>query len=228
MQSSGLESGDSGLQAGATFEAERGRAAATTDATLSGQAQQERSKPELPERGQAELKEATTIDLDIGSRLAEAQRRLDQPWHPPDNSHGGPANGYRDDRLIRVLGELQSIFTEILRSVDDDPRMMDRILESAHQLVEGIRNIVKQRVFVPDGLDPSRYKDTYDIFELTRGDENAGTELYANDLDRYRRQQLRDLDVVLKRRRIYIAVLQDFQAQASSIFDYLRERSYRS
>lgn len=199
-------------------------AAAATAAKLSRQTQQERPRPEPPESAPGKpTRSRGTIDLRIASQLAEQLSYLDEPRHPSD-WHVGPAHDDPYDRLIRVLVNLKSILTEILSWVDNDPRMMDSILEETHRLTNGIGNVMKQKLLGPDGpLVSSRSADFYKVFEGVRAAENDTYELYENDLERYRTLQLKDLDVVLKRRRAYISKLQDFQDRTSGILEYAQD-----
>jgi hypothetical protein len=135
---------------------------------------------------------------------------------------------------IRQLADLQSILTDLLGAVDGDPRSLDASSERAHKLVADICRLVKHDVFGPDGpLDSSVYKQAYDAFTATREAENDMYEVYANDLECYRRRAVKALGVaesdsdrlaLVKRRREYIPRLLALHAQTKAILDYLPER----
>ena len=196
------------------------QAAAAAIARPDNQARQERPGPGPPEAAQPEiLIPARVIDLNIASRLREEMRDLDehQRRSPEDVADSSSIDPY--DRPIRTVDRLVRILTEILDSVDDDPRLMEQLLEDTHQLVTVIRSVVKQRIFRLSGRwGPSSH--IHDEFDRVRDEENDRYELYANDLERYQRRQIQDLNVVLERRRTYISTLQVFQANVRAILDH--------
>jgi hypothetical protein len=153
--------------------------------------------------------------------------------HSRDEHEGAPApgNGSRDG-LTERLAELESTLINVLRPIDDDARLMDANLEDAHKLASEIGSIVKHRVFGSLGLvDPSAYRVNQEAFEAARVDEKDMYEVYADDLERHRKRQRKNLSVaesdsdkitLVKRRRVYIFTLQAFQVQASEILSCMR------
>lgn len=191
------------------------QAGAGVSAALSRQRNTERSGSGPPQAARPELSRlASEIQLSIAHTLEEMQHPFDRGYvsSPGEGPYGGP---------IRALELLQSSLAEILHSVDDDPRLMDVILEDMHQFVKGIRSVIEwgaSRLGSPSAAAQ---------FDDLRREENYRYELYANDLARYQAQQLKDLDAVLDRRRKYIPIWQDLQAQASTILDYLLREQNR-
>jgi hypothetical protein len=135
---------------------------------------------------------------------------------------------------VEELARQQSTLTDLLHSIDDDARLMDASLEDAHEIAASICKVIKQSAFGPRGpLDPFLYRDNHDILESARLDENDTHEVYADDLERHRRRQRKDLTVaesdadkfaVVKRRRGYITTLRALHAQISCILELLRSR----
>lgn len=138
-----------------------------------------------------------------------------------------------EDFLKRLIRE-QSTLTDLLRSIESDARLMDASLEDAHDVAVRICQFVKRDVFGPDSsLDPFAYWDYYNNFELARLDENDIHEVYADDLERHRKRQRKDLGVaesdsdkfaVVKRRRGYISTLVALHSQVSSILELVGTR----
>jgi hypothetical protein len=187
-------------------------AQAGASAALDSQRNTKRSRSGSPEGAQPELSRSARA---IKSRIVHA---LDEVWDSVDGVYSGRAEEDRYDSLIGALKLLQSIWVEILRTIDDEPRLMDAILEDTHQFVKGTRNVLEQGVSRLDSPSAAA------LFDELRDEENYRYELYANDLARYRAQQLKDLDAVLQRRRKYIPILRDLQAQASTILDHLLQK----
>src|SRR5215469_7388785 len=137
---------------------------------------------------------------DLGSSTPESQRAA--------------SHNVTED-LTRHLSRL----TDVLRSVDDDPRLMDASLEDVHEIAARLARVVKRQVFSnPEISANATYRDIYDIFEHARMNESDEYEVYADDLERHQRRQRKDLTVadsdsdkfaIVKRRRAYIATLFD-------------------
>jgi hypothetical protein len=128
--------------------------------------------------------------------------------------------------MAKRLALSQSTLTDLLDAIDDDSRLMDASLADAHRFVEEIFNCVAMEMFGPDGpLSPSAHQREYNAFKRARFDENDMFEVYADDLERYRKRQMKDLGVaesdsdrliLVRRRRVYISKLKAFQARASA------------
>lgn len=153
--------------------------------------------------------------------------------HSRDEHEGAPApGGISRDGLTGRLAELESTLINVLRAIDDDARLMDANLEDAHKLASEIGSIIKHRVLEPLALlDPSAYREDRDAFEGARIDEKDMYEVYADDLERHRKRQRKNLSVaesdsdkiaLVKRRRAYIFTLQAFRVQASEILSSMR------
>jgi hypothetical protein len=137
------------------------------------------------------------------------------------------------DELVGPVADLQSALTDLLGAADDDPRRLDANSEWAHQLITDIYRLIRRTVFGSAGpLDPVLYKQTYDAFTATREAESDMYEVYANDLECYRRRAARDLGVaesdsdrlaLVSRRREYIPKLAAFQLQTAAILEFLQE-----
>jgi hypothetical protein len=140
---------------------------------------------------------------------------------------GPTALRYAVHNIAKRLARLQATLTDLLGSIDDDARLMDASLADAHRLVEEIRGCVTHEMFGPDGpLHPSACQRKYNAFMRARFAENDMHEVYSGDLERYQKRQMKDLGVaesdsdrlaLVKRRRVYMSKLLDFQAQASAI-----------
>jgi hypothetical protein len=137
-----------------------------------------------------------------------------------------------EDILTR-LARQQSMLTDFLTSIDDNARLMDANLDDAHEIAVSVSKVVRREVFGPHGLlDLRSYRDSYDTFESVRTDESDIYEVYADDLERHRKRQRKDLGltesdsdkfVVVKRRRGYISALSALQAQVSEILVLVQE-----
>jgi hypothetical protein len=101
---------------------------------------------------------------------------------------------------------------------------MDANLADAHELVRNIRVLVEQ--FRPGGTPVDRQQCAYDAFEFARITENDAYEVFADDLERFRKRQLLNLGVaesdsdryaLVKRRRAYIATLATCRAKVSAV-----------
>ena len=91
---------------------------------------------------------------DLGSSTPESQRAASD----------GVA-----DHLTQHLSSL----TDVLQSVDDDPRLMDASLEDVHEIAARVAKVVKRQVFNnPDLSVNVSYWDIYDIFDLARANES--------------------------------------------------------
>lgn len=134
------------------------------------------------------------------------------------------------DDLDRQL----SMLTAIVRSVSDEAQLIDASLDDTHEIASRLCRLAKHRVFVEDGpLPPSAYPDIYRQFEQTRADESDVYEVYTDDLERHQKRRRKDLTIadsdadksaVVKRRRMYIAILFDLHAQISEIARILAAR----
>jgi hypothetical protein len=135
--------------------------------------------------------------------------------------------------VVTRLARQQSTLTDFLSSIDGDARLMDASLDDAHEIAVSIGQAVRQGVFGSHGpLDLRSYRDSYDTFESVRADESDIYEVYADDLERHRKRQRKDLGlaesdsdkfVVVKRRRGYISALTALQAQVSDILNLVQE-----
>lgn len=124
---------------------------------------------------------------------------------------------------------LQSALADLLCVIDEDARLLDASLGDAHNLVQSLRTLAKQLAFWADGhAGDSQQWRAYRAFERARATENDVYEVYADDLERFRkRQQLNlgiaesdsDRSALVKRRRVYIAALLAYQAKLSLILD---------
>jgi hypothetical protein len=142
-------------------------------------------------------------------------------------SPGPTARRHAVHDSAKRLARLQATLTDLLGSIDDDARLMDASLADAHRLVEEIRGCVTYEMLGPDGpLHPSACQRKYNEFMRARFAENDMHEVYSGDLERYQKRQMKDLGVaeldsdglaLVKRRRVYISKVLDFQAQASAI-----------
>ena len=123
------------------------------------------------------------------------------------------------------LDRLRSALADVLCVVDDDARHLDASLGDTHELVRGIRALLQQ--LRCDGT-PADYaqRRAYETFELTRRTENDAYEVFADDLERFRKRQRLNLGVLeldsdkralVRRRREYIATLRACQTQVSAI-----------
>jgi len=115
---------------------------------------------------------------------------------------------------------------EFLDVIDYDARRLDANLEEAHGLASDILGFVRKWVSGPTGpLNSSPYKSLQHEFERKRDEENDIYELYAHELERYQEQK-KDLERVQARRRAYISLLRNLQAQISGMLDYLQSLDY--
>jgi hypothetical protein len=135
------------------------------------------------------------------------------------------------DDVAEDLTQHLSHLADVLRSVDDDPRLMDASLEDVHEIAARLAKVVKRRVFNNPHLSTNApYRDIFDIFEHARTNESDHYEVYADNLERHQWRQRKDLTVaesdsdkfaVVKRRRTYIATLFGLHLQISHIVDLL-------
>lgn len=136
-----------------------------------------------------------------------------------------PGLGGTEERLTR----LQSALAELLCVIDEDVRQMDANLDDAHNLVQSLRTLAKQRLFWADGhACSSQERRAYHAFELARAVESDAHEVFADDLERFRMRQRLDLSVaesdsdasvLVKRRRAYISALLAYQTALSGLLD---------
>ncbi len=143
--------------------------------------------------------------------------------HPPREPSGGE---------IETLRRQLSALTDVLESIDDDPRLIDASLDDVHQIAARLAKTVKRLVSDSDFSRSVPYRDGYDAFERARSNENDSYEIYADDLERYQQRQHRDLTVadsdsdkftIVKRRRSHIAVLFELHSQIAYFIDSLKE-----
>ena len=128
------------------------------------------------------------------------------------------------DSTIERLIYLQSALADLLCVVGDDAWQMDANLDDAHELIRSIRMLTRQ--FRLNGTrHDSRQQRTCDAFESARIAENDAHEIFAGDLERFRKRQRLNLGVVeadsdrcalVKRRRAYIATLLACHRQVSA------------
>ena len=123
------------------------------------------------------------------------------------------------------LNSLGSALADVLCVVDDDARHLDASLGDAHELVRSIRTLLRQLRADGTQVDCAQRR-AYDTFELARITENDAYEVFADDLERFRKRRRLNLGVVeldsdkralVQRRREYIATLRACQAQVSAI-----------
>lgn len=123
------------------------------------------------------------------------------------------------------LGRLRAALTDVLCVVDDDARHLDASLSDAHELIRSIRTLLTQLRSGGIQVDYAQRR-AYDSFELARITENDAYEVFAGDLERFRKRQRLHLGVLeldsdkralVQRRREYIATLRACQAQVSAI-----------
>lgn len=149
----------------------------------------------------------------------------------PGSSHLPPPRAPSRSEIECVTRQLSAL-ADVLESVDDSPRLIDASLDDVHKMTAGLAKTVKRLASESDfsGNDP--YRDSYDMFEHARSNENDTYEIYADDLERYQQRQHRDLPVadsdsdksaVVKRRRSYIAILFELYSQIAYLVDSLRE-----
>jgi hypothetical protein len=133
---------------------------------------------------------------------------------------------------IEYLTLQLSALTEVLESVDDNPRLIDASLDDVHKIAALVAKTVKRLASESDLFQNDPYRHTYDMFDHARSNENDTYEIYADDLERFQQRQHRDLTVadsdsdkfaVVKRRRIYIAILFELHSQIAYFIDSLKE-----
>lgn len=136
-----------------------------------------------------------------------------------------PGLGGTEKRLTR----LQSALAELLCVIDEDARQTDANLDDAHNLVQSLRTLAKQRLFWADGhACDSQERRAYHAFERARAVESDAHEVFAGDLERFRKRQRLDLSVaesdsdtsvLVKGRRAYISALLAYQTALSGLLD---------
>jgi len=133
---------------------------------------------------------------------------------------------------IECLTLQLSALTDVLESVDDNPRLIDASLDDVHTIAALLAKTVKRLVSDSDFFRNNPNRDIYDMFEHARSDENDTYEIYADDLERYQQRQHRDLTVadsdsdkftIVKRRRTYIGILFELHSQIAYFIDSLKE-----
>jgi len=146
--------------------------------------------------------------------MARARKRRPEIPEPKDP---------RDDAADRIA-EQQSSLREFLRAIEDEPRLIDTNLERVHDITRQIVRDVK--IFDFNKSPDQSGLEIYHAFEGARTTEYETYELYENDLQRYQKGQIADLDSVIKRRRAYLSALRDFEICAAQILDYVRDRRW--
>lgn len=136
-----------------------------------------------------------------------------------------PGLGGTEERLAC----LQSVLTDLLCVIDEDAGQMDANLDDAHNLVQNLRALAKQWLFWADGHKAdSQGWPAYRTFERARAAENDAHEVYAADLERFRKRQRLNIGVaesdsdrsaLVKRRRAYVAALLAYQSALSALLD---------
>lgn len=136
-----------------------------------------------------------------------------------------PGLGGTEERLTC----LQTVLTDLLCVIDEDARQMDANLDDAHNLVQSLRTLAKQWLFCADGhTSDSQEWRAYRTFERARAAENDAHEVYATDLERFRKRQRlnigvaesdSDRSVLVKRRRAYISALLAYQSALAALLD---------
>lgn len=133
---------------------------------------------------------------------------------------------------IECLTRQLSALTDVLESVDDDPRLIDASLDDIHTIAARLAKTAKRLVSDSAFFRNGPYRDSYDMFEHARSNENDSYEIYAYDLERYQQRQHRDLTVadsdsdkftIVKRRRTYIGILFELHSQIAYFIDSLKE-----
>jgi len=114
------------------------------------------------------------------------------------------------------LAQPHSTLTELLSVVEDDARQLDANLHEAHELVQDIRVHVKRRVVRPDGSLDGGLRHQYQAFDKSQRAESDAYEVYAADLELFRKRQRMSLGVaeadsdrktLVRCRRAYISML---------------------
>lgn len=144
-----------------------------------------------------------------------------------------PKSPLHENVALRLAAQ-EAILRDLLNAIEYEAWLMDASLEDAHEIAVSICRIVQASVFSQSGtLAFSSNQDNYRIFHAARIDESDLYEVYADDLERHRKRQRKDLAVtdsdadkfaVIKRRRVYISSLAALQAQVSVILDLLGEQ----
>ena len=72
---------------------------------------------------------------------------------------------------------------------------MDDSAEDAHKIAEDIYSFVSEKVFIADQLDPGRYGDLYQLFEMAHEEEDDAYFVYEGALESYQRTAEKALTV---------------------------------
>jgi hypothetical protein len=149
----------------------------------------------------------------------------------PGSSSPQPPPVRSGNELVCLTRQLSAL-TDVLEAVDDNPQLIDASLEDVHKIAALLAKTVKRLASDSDFFRNDPYRDTYDMFEHARSNENDTYEIYADDLAHYQQRQHRDLTVaasdsdkfaVVKRRRSYIAILFELHSQITYFIDSLKE-----
>ena len=124
--------------------------------------------------------------------------------------------------LSKLLEDLEGV----LRPVAKSARLMDDSAEDAHKIAENIYSFVSEKVFIADQLDPGRYGDLYQLFEMAHEGEDDAYFVYEDALESYQERRNKTLTVtedgadsyaLADWRRKYIHKLREFKDQAVTI-----------
>jgi hypothetical protein len=120
------------------------------------------------------------------------------------------------------LAQQLRVLTDVLESVDDDPRLLDANLVDVHQIVSRLSKAVELQIRRPDTSVSGLDRRLYDLFKRARANENDTYEIYSDALERHLQRQRRDVPVadfdsdksaIVKRRRSYIDTLFELRIQ---------------
>lgn len=130
------------------------------------------------------------------------------------------------DAAAAQLAQQLGVLTDVLESVDDDPRLLDANLVDVHQIVSRLSKAVKLQIRRPDSGVSGLDRQLYALFERARANENDTYEIYSDALELHLQRQRRDLtvadfdsdkSVIVKRRRSYIDTLFELRTQIKLI-----------
>lgn len=130
------------------------------------------------------------------------------------------------DAAAAQLARQLSVLTDVLESVDDDPRLLDANLLDVHQIASRLSKAVKLQIRRPDSDVSGLDRQVYDLFKRAWANENDTYEIYSDALELHLQRQRRDLPVadfdsdksaIVKRRRFYIDTLFELRKQIKLI-----------
>lgn len=134
-------------------------------------------------------------------------------------------------RAAVPLAQQLRVLTDVLESVDDDPRLLDANLVDVHQIVSRLSKAVELQIRRPDTSVSGPDRQLHDLFKRARANENDTYEIYSDALERHLQRQRRDVPVadfdsdksaIVKRRRSYIDTLFELHIQVKLIINSLK------